>query len=142
MNLFEILIRKFTKRSPDFQIFIDGSHKGKWGSWAFVVLQKNKIIHEDYGKAANTNSQRMEYQAAIEALKWLPSNSRAQIFSDYRILINALKNPKMQPKSNHDQYEILKGLSEQHQMSWNWIRAHSGNPYNDRCDELCVLARS
>ena len=65
--------------NSNLEIFTDGSHKGRWGSWAFVVVRDNIVLIENSGRERKTNSHRMEFQAAIEALKHLPEQSVATI---------------------------------------------------------------
>lgn len=95
----------------------------------------------------------MEFQAAIEALRTLPLNSKVTLYSDSRILVNTVtlwmadwkaqnwvkKNGR--PIPSVDQIQILNELNDQHRITWRWIKAHSGIPFNERCDELCVRAR-
>lgn len=131
---------------PNLQIYTDGSHKGKWGSWAFVVTKNNKIIHEASGRSSKTNSNRMEFQAAIEALTYLKVGASAQVYSDSRILIKAMQDnkdrSKNRPEANKDQIDALDKLITDRHITWKWIKAHSGIAFNERCDELCILARS
>ena len=122
-------------------IYTDGSHKAKWGSWAFVIVQAESIIHEASGRARYTNSLRMEFHAAIEALTFLKPNSHGTFFSDSRILINAVNNPLKRPSANADQMDSILHLSSDKRINWSWVKAHSGNVFNDRCDELCTRAR-
>lgn len=95
----------------------------------------------------------MEFQAAIEAIRSLPQKSRATLYSDCRILIDAMTSSRFewkkngwlkskgQPIPNVDLIMQLDELTNSHKINWKWIRAHSGKIYNDRCDELCLLAR-
>ena len=122
-------------------IYTDGSHKAKWGSWAFIIVMEGKIIYEQSGRERYTNSLRMEFQAVIEALTFLQPNTEAKIFSDSRILVNAVLNPRKRPEAVADQIEIILQLSANHRLAWNWIKAHAGNPFNQRCDDLCAKAR-
>ena len=122
-------------------IYTDGSHKAKWGSWAFVIVLDGAIVHEASGRTRYTNSLRMEFHAAIEALSFLKPKSHGILFSDSRILINAVNNPLKRPAINSDQMETILKLSSDKQLNWSWVKAHSGNVFNDRCDELCTQAR-
>lgn len=125
-----------------FEIFTDGSHKGKWGSWAFVILCNGKIIFENSGRARNTDSHHMEFQAVIEALRYLPANSTAAVSTDSRVLIKIMTEIRTRPGPNPEQITMLEKLSAQHRVSWKWVRAHAGNTHNERCDELCRIARN
>lgn len=135
------------------EIYTDGSVKHGRGTWAFVVVSNSKIIHEASGsesyKATRRCNNRMEFQAAIEALRWLRPQSRAVLYSDSRNLVDCL-NLWMEPWSqqgwvkknqspipNVDQLKLLYELSKRHKLEWKWVRAHAGHVFNERCDELC-----
>lgn len=130
----------FFKKS--LQIYTDGSQKAKWGSWAFVVVKNNKVIHEASARVSKTNSNRMEFQAAIEALAYLKSGEKACIYTDSRILIKAMSSSENRPAANEDQIKILDQLVANRKINWKWVKAHSGNKYNERSDELCRAARA
>lgn len=137
-----------------YEIYTDGSLKNGRGAWAYVIVQKGVVILENSGCTKKTTSNRMEFQAAIEALKVLPQNSLATLYSDSRVLITTtnLWMPEWKshgwlkkdgrPIPSSDQVQALDALNEQHRISWKWIKAHSGIPFNERCDKLCNLARS
>jgi ribonuclease HI len=133
------LFKSFLK--PRFEIYTDGSHKAKWGSWAFIIVQKNKIIHQAWGRESGTNSHRMEFQAAIEALKHILPNSKVIVHTDSRILLDAVSEKMKRPAVNPDQVEILFDLMAKNKVTWKWVKAHNGNKYNEICDELCRQAR-
>ena len=137
---------------PNFEIYTDGSFKGHWGSWAYLIVKNNSVICEASGRVKKTNSNRMEFQAAIEALKTLPKGTVATVFTDCKILIENINllaewqsndwiKKNKSPIPNVDLYICLHELLTSLNISWKWIRAHSGNKYNERCDELCLLAR-
>ncbi len=41
---------------------------------------------------------------------------------------------------NPDLWERLLGLCEKHAVEFRWVRGHSGDPENERCDQLAVEA--
>ena len=135
------------------EVYTDGSLKFGRGAWAFLVVEKNKTIIEKFGTAKNTTSNRMEFQAVIEALRLLPRDRALKIHTDSRVLLEALaKIPewKLQgwikknsnPIPSVDQMILLDQLLQNRRVQWQWVKAHSGVQYNERCDELCILARS
>ena len=130
------------KKFRQLEIFTDGSHKGRWGSWAYVVVCNSKVLHENSGRERKTNSHRMEFQAAIEALKTLPVGSVGTIMTDSRELIKIFTLPRTRPAANADQIQTLDELLLKHKISWQWIKAHSGELHNERCDSLCIAARN
>ncbi len=134
------------------EIYTDGSYKKGWGSWAFIFVQNNQIIFEKSSRVKNTDSLRMEYQAAIESLKQLPQNSQAHLFSDCQILIENLKklaawsenlwvNKNGFPIPNSDLLRQIHSLMLEKSVNWKWVKAHAGIAFNERCDQLCQQAR-
>jgi ribonuclease HI len=140
--------------SPPYEVYTDGSFKEGRGSWAYVIVRKGKILRESSGRARKTASNPMEFQAAIEALKSLPAGARITLYSDSRILIDTStlwmgewksagwlkKNGR--PIPYVDQIKELEILNGSRRIAWKWVKAHSGDSYNERCDELCILART
>ena len=140
---------------PILDIYTDGSLKKGRGSWAFLVVKDGVVIQESAGRAKRTTSLRMEFKAAIEALKALPPASKATIHSDARVMIDCVKNAKAGKRKasrpgppgpahgpNEDLITLVKDLCRGHAITWKWVRAHSGVRFNERCDELCAAARA
>jgi ribonuclease HI len=44
------------------------------------------------------------------------------------------------PVKNKDLWLKLLELADEHQLSWEWIRGHSGHPQNERADALAKRA--
>lgn len=129
------------------EVYTDGSYKNGCGSWAFVVVHQGRILKEASGRAKKTNSLRMEIQAAIEALgalRALKERFRPVLFSDSRTVVDAMQFGKEVEVSrpNADLINRLLSVSNELRVEWHWIKAHAGHFYNERCDELCVAARS
>lgn len=132
---------KTVRRSSELEIYTDGGSKDAVGSWAYVVSRNGKLIAEKSGKLRRGSSNVMEFQAAIEALKSVPQNSMITLFSDSRILIDAMTAGEG-PRAFQNQIATLLSLSRKCNVRWQWIKAHNGNKLNERCDELCISARS
>lgn len=136
---------------PEFDVYTDGSHKDGHGAWAFVVVRRGKVVAENSGYCKNTSSDRMELQAAIEALQVLPDRTRVRLRSDSRTLIANMqtrvpewKRSNWNTKNTIANIDLLKRLdilNDSRDVSWYWVKAHSGVAYNERCDELCREAR-
>lgn len=122
-------------------VYTDGSHKAKWGSWAFIIVRRNKIIYEAFGRSRKTNSHRMEFQAAIEALKYIKLGEKVTLCTDSRVLIKSSENLFQLKAVNEDQLFELSQLCKDRRVSWKWVKAHAGHIFNERCDELCRQAR-
>jgi len=134
------------------KVFTDGAHKHRWGSWAYVITQNDLLIFEASGKVKSTDSLRMEIQAALEAIQSLSDQQEFEILTDCHILYaNVLKLPKWKsygwrkqngsPIPHVDLYQKLDLLLTGKFIQWSWVKAHAKNPWNERCDQLCIRAR-
>lgn len=142
------------KTSAFFEIYTDGSLKKGRGAWAYVIVQNGQVTKESFGVSKNTTCTRMEFEAAIQALRFLPQGATATVYADSRILVDTMTLWLREWKKNNwtkkagqdipgvDQMIILDELSQQHSLSWRWIKAHSGIVFNERCDQLCIEART
>jgi ribonuclease HI len=128
----------------DLEIYTDGSFKQGRGSWAFVMVRDGVVLSEASGSENKTNSLRMEMRAVIEALSTLPENSTVTVYCDCRPVLDLFVNgAQVTPtKPNLDLVNQLLLLNKKQSVDWRWIKAHSGKLHNERCDELCVQARS
>jgi ribonuclease HI len=97
-----------------------------------------------------TTNNRMELQAAIEALKTIGSSAEATIFTDSRYVIDGLtkwikgwrrrgwKTTTDTPVKNR---ELWMALEQQNHpgIHWQHVRGHSGDPNNERVDTIARL---
>lgn len=140
LGYFYQTIYSFFKKYSALEIYTDGSCKDGFGSWSYIISRRGKIICERAGSVQGTSSNTMEFQAALEALSSLSVKSTITIFSDSKILVDAMTFGKSHT-SFQNQMEQLKPLIYKHKVKWQWIKAHNGNKFNERCDELCTLIR-
>ncbi len=138
-----IWFKKFFCIDRSYNVYTDGSSKDGKSSWAFVVVKNGKKLFESSGSRSYTACNRMELIAAIQALKCFKKKSTVHIFSDSRILVDAFKQGfgRYRPRAYEEEFQILDALCEQHSVNFQWIKAHSGNVFNERCDELCIESR-
>lgn len=142
---------------PEVIIYTDGAcspnpGNGGWG----VVLISQELQHrkELSGAEPNSTNNRMELTAAIEALQALRKPCRVTLYTDSQYLRNAFeqhwlenwlrKNWKTstgKPVANQDLWQRLLELSRNHEVDWKWVKAHNGDPENERADALAVEAR-
>ena len=134
------IISTIFKNKSRFEVYTDGSSKNGFGSWAYVISERGKCISEKARRIRCANSNTMEFQAAIEALKSLPANSNITLFTDSKILVDAMTFGKGH-YSFQTQIDALLLLNYKYNIKWKWIKAHNGNKFNERCDELCTLIR-
>ena len=135
-------------------VFTDGSCKGNPGpgGWAWAVAPRGEP-HGSGGDPATTN-QRMEVRAAIEALRTMAPDGRpVEIVSDSTYVVNCFrdgwwkkwerngwKNAKRQPVANVDLWRPLVELVRAGDVTFRWVKGHSGDPMNDHVDALAVAA--
>ena len=93
----------------------------------------------------------MELTAAIMGLRTLTRPCRVVLYSDSEYVVNAMsrgwaerwkangwKRNKKERALNPDLWEELLILCDRHEVEFKWVRGHSGNSDNERCDELAV----
>tara|TARA_Y100001970_G_C13909074_1_gene687598 strand:- start:228 stop:692 length:465 start_codon:yes stop_codon:yes gene_type:complete len=133
----------------EFQIFSDGACKGNPGpgGWGVVIISKKSRI-ELKGYENSTTNNRMELKAVIEGLKSITTPSIIEITTDSKYvkngitdwIINWKKNnwqtAQKKPVKNKDLWIDLEKLTENHNITWEWVKGHSGHFENERADSL------
>lgn len=130
-------------------IYTDGACKGNpgpggWGAW----LRSGTHEREIWGGEALTTNNRMELTAVIEALAALKSRSRVSLYLDSDYVRQGItswihgwkrkgwRTASGQPVKNVDLWQRLDALVPTHEIEWQWVRGHSGDPGNERADAL------
>ncbi len=131
-------------------IYTDGACSGNPGAggWASILSYKGKEKVLSGGEEMTTNN-RMELMAVIKGLESVKSNLPVQIFSDSAYVVNAFNqnwiaswqknNWKTSGKGdvlNKDLWQRLIALTEKFDVTFNKVKGHADNEYNNRCDEL------
>jgi ribonuclease HI len=129
--------------------FTDGACKGNPGPGGWGVLLKFGE-HEKRlcGGEKNSTNNRMELMAAIMALESLKRRSKILITTDSQYVMNGItswiknwkkrnwKTAANKPVKNVDLWQRLETATEQHDVSWDWVRGHSGHTENEIADDL------
>jgi ribonuclease HI len=117
---------------------------GGWGA----ILEYDGRERELFGGAPETTNNRMELTAAIEALSALKRPCAVELHTDSEYLRNGItqwihgwkrngwKTRERQPVKNADLWQALDALIARHDVSWHWVRGHSGHAINERADLL------
>jgi ribonuclease HI len=129
-------------------IYTDGGcspNPGK-GGWAAVMLYggHRKELH---GGEPKTTNNRMELTAAIKALESLKEPCDVNLYTDSQYLrlgitkwIPNWKRMNWKRKQgelkNVDLWKHLDELIQNQDIKWHWVKGHSGNIENERCDQL------
>lgn len=125
---------------------------GGWG--AILISKKHNLRTEISGSEAHSTNNRMEITAVIKAFEALKKPCVVDLYTDSVYVKNAFdknwitnwknngwKNKGRKPIANKDLWLRLIKVSQKHEVSWHWVKGHSNNPENERCDELAVKAR-
>ena len=131
------------------QLFTDGACKGNPGPGGWGVLMRfNGVEKTLKGAERHTTNNRMELMAAIEGLNALTRICLVELYTDSQYLRlgmmqwmaqwkkNGWRNAKKEPVKNADLWQALDGLAQRHQITWHWVKGHSGHPENERADAL------
>ena len=117
------------------------------GGWAAVLAHGEHKREISGGSPATTNN-RMELQAAIEALSALKQPCDVEFFTDSEYVqkgvtrwlalwkANGWRTNKKRPVKNEDLWRALDAVVAKHTVSWSWLKGHAGHAVNERCDTL------
>lgn len=137
------------------QIFTDGCCKGNPGPGGYGCIIKYKdSIKELTGAEKQTTNNIMEMTAVIVALNELKEPCQVELTTDSQYVIKGITewihgwikkgwiNASRKPVKNQPLWEELHRLNQKHNISWHWVRGHTGHLENERCDELANQALS
>ena len=133
------------------KIYTDGSSRGNPGpgGYGIVLLYKDKRKELSQGYKLTTNN-RMELLAVIKALEALKNNSiDIIIYSDSKYVVESVEKGwiwnwekvDFKKKQNPDLWKKFIPLYKKFKIKFEWVKGHSGNIENERCDELANTAQ-
>lgn len=134
-------------------VYTDGSCRMNVGGWAWW---NDATKESDCGFSRGTTNQRMELQAALEAIDSHLDDEHLIIVSDSAYLVNCFKQKwyvnwekngwmghKGKPVANADIWQKLLGLVRDNgHVEFMWVKAHNGNPGNEKADSIAYKACS
>jgi len=153
-------LRKEENMSERLKIYTDGGCTGNPGpgGWAAVILDNPEEPTELSGFDGETTNNRMELTAVISALESIEKKYGAQkpveIHTDSQYVQKGIsewmkawvgrgwKTSAGKAVKNRDLWLKLKALNDEMDVEWKWVKGHSGNIWNERCDELVARERS
>lgn len=135
------------------EIYTDGACSGNpgKGGWGAVLLYREHK-KEISGYQESTTNNQMELKAAIEGLKAIKKSSKIIIHTDSKYVMegitnwiegwkkNGWKTSHKKPVKNVELWQELDLFVSKHEVSWKWVKGHSGNKYNEIADLLAVNA--
>lgn len=131
-------------------IYTDGACSGNPGpgGWAAVLIY-NGNEKEISGGNKNATNNIMEITAVIEGLKALKYPCEVELYSDSAYVVNTFtqgwifnwmqkgwKTASGDPVKNKELWQELYSLTKIHKVTFNKVKGHADNHYNNRCDEL------
>lgn len=134
---------------PLVEMWSDGACKGNpgiggWGVW----MRSGSHERELFGGDPATTNNRMELTAVIEGLNALTRPCRVVLHVDSNYVKNGIeqwlagwkrngwRTAAKKPVKNADLWRQLDTATQRHQVSWRWVRGHSGDPGNEHADAL------
>lgn len=136
----------------EITIYTDGACSGNPGpgGWG-AILMMGDVRKEISGGSENTTNNIMELSAVIEALRLLKRPCKVNVFSDSAYVVNAFnqkwiygwikKNWRTaggDSVKNKELWQELYSLTKVHDVTFNKVKGHADNEFNNRCDEMAV----
>ncbi|MCL2628474.1 MAG: ribonuclease HI [Oscillospiraceae bacterium] len=133
------------------RIYTDGACSGNPGpgGWGAILVYGSKE-KELSGFEKSTTNNRMELTSVIMALEALKEPCEIELFTDSQYVANAINKGWLEAwqkkgwkrkggeVKNPDLWIKLMPFLEKHKIKFTWVKGHSDNEYNNRCDELAV----
>ena len=130
--------------------FSDGSALGNPGPGGYGVVLTYRGTTKELSRGYRyTTNNRMELLGAIVALETLKRRCSVALTTDSRYVVdgisegwaekwraNGWRRGKRGKAQNQDLWERLLNAASRHDVTFNWVRGHSGHPFNERCDQL------
>ena len=131
-------------------LYTDGAAKGNPGPGGYGVVllsgKHYKEINEGYRMTTNNRMELLAVIVGLEALK--KEKQQVQVYSDSKYVVDAVEKGWLmgwekkgfKGKKNPDLWKRFLLVFRKHQVKFNWVKGHAGNTYNEKCDELAVIA--
>lgn len=131
------------------EIWTDGACRGNPGpgGWG-ALLRSGGKERELFGGERQTTNNRMEMRAVIEALAALTRTCDVILHTDSQYVMKGItewmpqwirrgwKTADKKPVKNVDLWQQMDKEVTRHRVQWRWVRGHTGNPGNERADQL------
>ncbi|MBB1355647.1 ribonuclease HI, partial [Pseudoalteromonas sp. SR45-5] len=131
------------------EIYTDGSCLGNPGPGGYGIF----MIYNGHEKKMSqgyklTTNNRMEMLAAIVALESLTRECDVNLTTDSQYVKQGIESwitnwkkrgwltSAKKPVKNVDLWKRLDKACSEHNVTWKWVKGHSGNKYNEIVDDL------
>lgn len=131
-------------------IYTDGAAKGNPGNGGYGVVllsgSHRKEIKEGFRLTTNNRMELLAVIVALESVKKL--KSEITVYSDSKYVVDAIEKnwlfswekTNFKKKKNPDLWIRFLQVFRKHKVSFVWVKGHSNNKENERCDVLAVQA--
>ena len=145
---------RMSMSNSNVELYTDGACSGNPGpgGWGYVIVSSD-IEYTGSGFEELTTNNRMELLAIIKGLDSLDGSFKVLITTDSKYVVdsftkgwlekwkaNGWKTSSKQSVKNQDLWEDLDKAVSCHEVSWQWVKGHSGHAMNEKCDELARKA--
>lgn len=130
-------------------LFTDGACRGNPGPGGWGVLMRYGDQEKTLkGAEKETTNNRMELTAAIKGLSQLKRACAVELTTDSQYVRKGItewlanwkkrnwKTASKKPVKNQDLWEALDREVANHQVTWHWVKGHSGHDENELADAL------
>ena len=131
-------------------IYTDGSAKGNPGNGGYGIVMISGGYRKEFQKGFRlTTNNRMELLAVIIALESVKKEqSVITVYSDSKYVIDAVEKnwvfiwekKNFSKKKNPDLWIRFLKIYRKQKVRFLWVKGHSNNKENERCDFLAVQA--
>jgi len=135
---------------PKITIYTDGAARGNPGPGGYgIVMLSGEHRKEILEGFAHTTNNRMELLAVIVALETLKiEGCEVTVYTDSKYVADSVSKgwvfnwvkKRFKGKKNSDLWMRFLKIYKKHIVKFIWVKGHSNNPLNERCDELAVEA--
>lgn len=131
------------------EIYTDGACRGNPGpgGWG-ASLRYNGQQKDLYGSETETTNNRMELMAVIQALESLTRPCAVKVYTDSKYVLEGMtkwlpgwkkrgwKTAAKKPVKNVELWQRLDTAVQANDVSWQWVKGHSGHDGNEYADML------
>jgi len=135
--------------TESIKIFTDGACRGNPGpgGWGALIIKKQEEFSL-WGGENDTTNNKMEMTAAIKALEYFKESTDILLTTDSNYVKdgierwiagwkkNGWKTASKKPVKNKELWIRLDDLNNFHNITWNWVKGHSGHRENEIADML------
>ena len=136
-------------------LYTDGACSGNPGPGGYgAVLIYGGVEKEIFGGEKSTTNNKMEMMAVIKGLEALKEPCEVEVYSDSAYVVNAIeqgwieswkkngwRKADKKPVKNVELWEKLLELMDTHKVTFNKVKGHADDEYNNRCDRIAVRER-